>query len=88
MGMDGSKFIPLRANLFVFEVVSWIELCCSFLGVVDVIVAPNKVEIYGFLLVLVIVIVSIITTVNFRANGIPAITPKRDQTRYSLWEMR
>ena len=51
MEMDGSKCIPLRAKLFVFEVVSWIELPCSFLGVVDVIVAPNKVEIYGFLLV-------------------------------------
>lgn len=51
MEMDGSKFIPQRAKVFVFEVVSCIELCCSFLGAVDVIVVQNKVEIFGFLLV-------------------------------------
>lgn len=50
--MDLFKFIPQRAKLFVFEIVSWIELCCSFLGVVDVIVVRNKAESYGFLFVL------------------------------------
>lgn len=83
--MEGLKFILQRAKLFVSEVVSWIELCCSFLGAADVLV-PNKVEIYGVFCSFCMAFVSIKTTLHFSANGISGHNPETGSN--TLWLVR